>query len=311
MTGPSRVRLEVLASAAPGQALVFFFPWAGGNLAHPSVRALAKDLAAKGHATTIGVSLPGRLARAKEPVYRSFTELVPDVAREVRQLLRKQACAPRAVVFFGYSLGSQVAWQTLETLLNPSDVDKAGNDSFDLAAWPVRLVVAASRAPQNLLGSLPKVKEMSDSAFLEYISAKGGTPKEVLDHAAFRALILPPLRADYELLETFSFSESPAGCSRDTDAIFGNHANVSLKALYGNDLETMDVLPWAGLVGAKGTTASDNKESSTSRWLGAQHFAEDGHFFLFENVASVADALAATFPFAPSTTPGEQTTSAS
>lgn len=267
--GDQRVRLEVLARVpacenggkdATGEPVVIVFPWAGGNLAHPAVRSLAKALAKRG-AATLGVSLPGRLARASEPAFRSFQELIPQVAQVLRGHFAQQRRAPSSIVFFGYSLGCQVAWQVLESL-------------GDFTAAPIKLVMAAARAPQNMAENLPKVHDMSDAAFLDYISAKGGTPKEVLSHPSFRALIIPPLRADYELLGTFRL---------DNRTLPKFDSSVTLQVLHGDDLQPSEVEPWQSLLA-----------SPEISWLGVDFFPEGGHFFLFTNVDRVADILART-----------------
>jgi surfactin synthase thioesterase subunit len=54
---------------------------------------------------------------------------------------------------------------------------------------------------------------MSDMALIEELRAMGGTPDEMLDDAATMAALLPIVRADFEVLETYHFDgKDQIGC---------------------------------------------------------------------------------------------------
>jgi medium-chain acyl-[acyl-carrier-protein] hydrolase len=77
---------------------------------------------------------------------------------------------------------------------------------------PVHLFISGRRAPQirdrNLIHTLP------EREFLEELRDLNGTPKQVLENSEFMQLLLPILRADFSICETYPYSiEPPLDCS--------------------------------------------------------------------------------------------------
>src|SRR5262249_41838785 len=77
---------------------------------------------------------------------------------------------------------------------------------------PRHIFVAGRRAPQ-----IPQERtatyNLPQADFIKELARLNGTPKEVLSHPELMELMLPLLRADFELVETYEFrNEEPLQC---------------------------------------------------------------------------------------------------
>ena len=81
-----------------------------------------------------------------------------------------------------------------------------------MAVHPVRLFVSAGRAPQ-IPHRAPPIHTLPDEEFLAELRRLNGTPRELLDHEELMEVMLPILRADFALYETYLYStEPPLNC---------------------------------------------------------------------------------------------------
>jgi medium-chain acyl-[acyl-carrier-protein] hydrolase len=116
------------------------------------------------------------------------------VARELSPYLDKP------FVFFGHSLGALLCFETARSLRREN------------RSQPAHLFVSAIEAPhhrsrEESLSGLPK------SALVKKLREFNGTPVEVLQNDELLDLMLPTIRADFELCETYEYHrESPLGC---------------------------------------------------------------------------------------------------
>lgn len=118
-----------------------------------------------------------------------------DAAAELVDALRVSLDLPYA--FFGYSLGSLVAFEATRALRR------------ERLALPKRLFVAASPAPQHDHARNPLVHRLSDVDLISEMRRFGGTPDAVLANRELLNLLLPIIRADFELLETYRCEPEP------------------------------------------------------------------------------------------------------
>jgi medium-chain acyl-[acyl-carrier-protein] hydrolase len=136
------------------------------------------------------VQFPGRGTRLME---RPFTRLSP-LVEALAQALVPLLDVPFA--FFGHSLGSLVSFELARRLRR------------DYGVQPVRLCVSAGRAPQiPRRGSL--VHALPEKEFLAELRRLNGTPCELLEHKELMAIMLPLLRADFAMYETYVYSDEP------------------------------------------------------------------------------------------------------
>lgn len=162
------------------------FPYAGGTAS--VFRSWAAGL--PGNIEVCAVQLPGRANRISEPPFTELDALVADVG----QTVATHCDIP--VAFFGHSLGSIV--------------------SFEVARWlrrhhgllPVHLYVSGRRAPHLSNTEAPDYQK-DDDAFLARLAELKGTPPELLANAELLQLVIPTLRADFQLAQTYRYLPGP------------------------------------------------------------------------------------------------------
>ena len=166
-------------SAAPR---LFCLPYAGAGAS-----TFAPWAAAAGSRLDIcAVHLPGRESRIAEDAFTSVDSLVPVLVDRLTPHL------DRPYSLFGHSMGALIAFETARELR------RRGLRS------PVRLFVSAFRAP-HLPERFPDRRALDDQAFVADLRALAGTPDEVIADAEMIALLLPTLRADVTLCETYVY----------------------------------------------------------------------------------------------------------
>ncbi|TDT42708.1 pyochelin biosynthetic protein PchC [Streptomyces sp. BK208] len=177
-----RSGLRTLAVRAQSRARLVCFPHAGGGAR--AYRLWGVD--APWDVEVAAVQYPGREDRFAEPPATSMSELVDGIAAE---LVRAAPARPeRATVLFGHSMGAAVAYETARRL------SAAG-------CPPAALVVSGQPAPHRTRATALHLAD--DDRLLEEVRRLGGTASGVLDHDALLRALLPAIRADYRLIETY------------------------------------------------------------------------------------------------------------
>ncbi len=187
MTGGGLTAWTVVPRPSPDPRVrLLCFPYAGGTASvyrsWPEV--LPPDIEV--HA----VQMPGREWRIKEEPFRRLDPLVDALIEVVEPMLE------RPVAFFGHSLGALVSFGLARGLR------RAGLPE------PAQLFVSAHRAPQ-LPAIEPSIHDASDEAFMGGLRALQGTPEELLANEELMALLLPVLRADFEIADTYVHADEP------------------------------------------------------------------------------------------------------
>ena len=139
---------------------------------------------------------PGRESRWGEKPFLG----VPALADAATTAMLPYLDVPFA--FFGHSLGALVAFEVVRRLR------RGGQPQ------PSHLFASAHRAPQ-LPNPHPELRGLPDREFIDQICSQyGGIPKAVLDAPELVELMLPCLRADFTVFETYRYSDdAPLGCS--------------------------------------------------------------------------------------------------
>lgn len=165
---------------------LFCFPYAGGGtLTYRSwAKALPEDV------ELCAVQLPGRERRLGDPLVRSTSRMIDLLASALRRHI------DRPFAFFGHSMGAVLAYEAARRLL------------ADTGHEPRPLVVSGHRPP-HLASHKPPLHGLPDEAFIAGVKALNGTPPEIFAHADLLQLILPMLRADFELIETYAELPGP------------------------------------------------------------------------------------------------------
>ncbi|HEY0170028.1 MAG TPA: alpha/beta fold hydrolase [Pyrinomonadaceae bacterium] len=184
-------RWFVVRRPNPRAALrLFCFPYAGGGT--PIYRQWPELLPPEYE--VYAAQLPGRGNRMREPPYYSFEPMVEALASAVAPHL------DRPFAFFGHSMGATIGFELARLL------EARG------AGLPARLFVSGRRAPQ-----LPRDWEITynlpEPQFISHVQSLNGTPAEVLEHPELMELMLPLLRADFSVVETYEYRTGPPlGC---------------------------------------------------------------------------------------------------
>lgn len=162
---------------------LFCFPYAGGSA---SVFRAWSDLLPP-EIEICPVQLPGRENRLQESL---FTHMVPLVGALGQALL---PYLDRPYAFFGHSMGALLCFELTRYLGQMNVPD------------PLRLFVSGHRAPQLTDHSQP-IHDLPESAFLEELRRLKGTPDEVLQNTELLNLVIPALRADFAVCETYRYA---------------------------------------------------------------------------------------------------------
>ena len=164
---------------------LFCFPYAGGGA---SAFRTWQEAVPEG-VEVCPVYLPGRERRFREP---ARTRMEP-LADELLESLRPHLDAPFAL--FGHSMGAAIAFEVARRL------DREG-------MAPAHLFVSARRAPQRPPEGEP-IHALPEDEFVRRVGELDGTPDEVLRDREMMELVLPILRADFILSETYRYREGP------------------------------------------------------------------------------------------------------
>jgi surfactin synthase thioesterase subunit len=192
MADPSRAGhsnwLRRFHQPEPGAPRLLCLPHAGGSASFyfPLSKALSPAVDVR------AAQYPGRQDRAGEP----FAHSVQELARGVCDALDERETTPLAL--FGHSMGALVAFEAARLLEN------AGRP-------PAVLFLSGHRGPS--VERSETVHLGDDARLIEEVVRLDGTDAAVLQDAELLELILPGLRADYRVVETYRPTPGPRlGC---------------------------------------------------------------------------------------------------
>lgn len=222
---------------------VFCFPYAGGSAF--VFKKWADHLPST--VQLIPVELPGRGARLKEPPYVSLPSLIGDLEGLIWSLLDKP------FVLFGHSMGAIIAFELARYLRRKYDCE------------PQALFISGRRAPQ-IPNSDPINYNLPKDEFIKELIELDGTPKEVIEHEELMDMMIPLLRADFQLTQTYEYTaDIPLQCPI---AVYGG--------LEDHHVPREVLLPW--------------KEMTSSNF--SLHMLPGDHFFLRSSQTQLLALLA-------------------
>lgn len=183
------------------------------------------------------IQMPGRGMRFGQPLYQSIDQLVDDVVNELTAL------PPKDLFFYGHSMGARVAYEVTLSLLRKK------------RHLPIHVVVAGSIAP-CVTGKIKRSYNLPDAEFIQHLTEIKGTPQEIISNSELMELVLPALRADFKIVETY-FNDSAVVIPTRISVFSGKQ----------DDIDEIELKPWF--------TLFDVNDGIT--WF------DGGHFFIKEN----------------------------
>ncbi|ABD88578.1 alpha/beta fold hydrolase [Rhodopseudomonas palustris] len=166
----------------PDATRLICFHHAGGNAqsyrdwtSHPAL----------GKFAVCPVELPGRGTRYGEAAARDLTGLIDACWPHFRDVIGTE----QPVVLFGHSLGALVAYEVARRM-----------QADDRP--PAALIASARRAPTSVSPE-PWRHMLQDGELVDELQRLGGTAAEILRHRELLDLVLPTIRSDFALTETY------------------------------------------------------------------------------------------------------------
>ena len=165
---------------------MFCFPYAGGGAS--AYRGWGASLPQE--VEVCPVQLPGREGRLREAPFTRSAEMITAIADALTPWL------DLPYVFFGHSMGGMIGFELTRELRRRG------------RTLPLHLFVSGRRAPQLPARDEP-IHDLPEPEFIERLRELDGTPEEVLQHAELMKLLIPLLRADFAVNETYEYAEEP------------------------------------------------------------------------------------------------------
>lgn len=169
------------------QHRLFCFPHAGAGSSYftqwPS--ALPQEI------EVVAVQLPGREDRFREQPATRLQPLVRDVMLALGPYLQG------SFSFFGHSAGALLVYELAQALHERR------------RCMPVHLFVSGQSAP-DLPPIQPPIHALPEDTFRAAVRALGGLTDEIWGNEDLLSLLLPALRADFTLWETYVYQARPA-----------------------------------------------------------------------------------------------------
>lgn len=166
--------------------ILFCFPYAGGGATtYYSWKKYFKNT----NISLCPVRLPGRESRLSELPYRRMSHLIEDLTEVIHPYIQQP------FAFFGHSMGALISYELTKSIYERYQV------------LPNHLFLSARYSPH--LRKTPTNKYLlPDNELLEEIRKLGGTKEEILKNRGLVEMILPIIRSDFELIETYEYISS-------------------------------------------------------------------------------------------------------
>lgn len=161
---------------------LFCLPYAGGSAS--TYFHWAKNLPAEIELSI--VQPPGRGSRISEPAHQCMSSLTAELLPALEPYL------DRPYMLFGHSLGSRVGFDLMHQMKQ--------------RGWPEpEHFIASGSLPPNSGWHRKPIFDMPREAFIAELRKFEGTPDEVFNNNELISLLLPTLRADFRIADTYQY----------------------------------------------------------------------------------------------------------
>lgn len=161
---------------------LFCFPYAGGGA--PIFRSWPNHL--PGAVEVCAIQLPGRGPRMMDKPFKHMPALVSALTDGLLPLFDKP------FAFFGHSMGAWISFEVARRLQSKHHLE------------PLHLFVSGAGAPHVPSREHP-IHDLPEDELLQALKRLNGTPEELLEHTELIRLLLPTLRADFSICETYTY----------------------------------------------------------------------------------------------------------
>ena len=165
---------------------LFCFPYAGGSsiIFRPWLNKLPNNI------EICPIELPGRGSKMKPAPFNRLVPIIKSLSLQIQPYLDKP------FTFFGHSMGGLLSFELTRLLYKEYGMN------------PVHLFISGRPAPQ-IIDSKRPIHNLPESDFIEKLRDYNGTSNAVLENKELMQLFLPILRADFAVLETYTYENSP------------------------------------------------------------------------------------------------------
>jgi surfactin synthase thioesterase subunit len=228
--------------SAPARLRLFCFPFAGGGSAFyrtwPNGLPDGVDI--------VAIRPPGRESRLRERPHSRLESLVEAATEALEPML------DLPFAFFGHSMGGLLAYELARRLRARA------------MSAPLHLFVSGYRAPHRPAHH-PPIHQADAPTILTRLRNLNGTPAAFFDNQELVEMMLPGIRADFSVLETYVFETGePLECP--ISAFGGYHDSEATEA---------DVAAWRGYT----------NNTFTLRMI------PGGHFFVMSHQPQILQAI--------------------
>lgn len=172
------------------QLRLFCFPYAGGSASifRNWPEYLSSDI------EVCAIQLPGRESRFGESALTCLNKMVTQLVDVMEPYM------DRPFVFYGHSMGTLIAFELARELRRQQ---KSG---------PLQLLVSGRCAP-HIQDPCKQLHHLPEAEFIQGLRDYNGTPEAVFNNSELMELIVPLIRADFTVCETFKYKqELPLEC---------------------------------------------------------------------------------------------------
>jgi surfactin synthase thioesterase subunit len=162
------------------------------------------------------VELSGRGRRIYEPLYDSVEDAVNDVYSMINGQL---SGIPYAL--YGHSMGGMIAYE-LAYRIRENNLTQ-----------PLHIFFSGRGAPDIPYEDEEIFHTMPEEEFKEKVLQLGGTPKEFFDHPELLEVLLPTLRSDFKVAETYEHNSEVIPFDHDISVLIGKDEEVSAEQMHG------------------------------------------------------------------------------
>lgn len=195
------------------------------------------------------IQLPGRGGRLREAPFTDLFSLVEKLSHVLTPMTEG-----RPFAFFGHSMGALIAFELARLFADKNH------------APPLHLFISGRRAPQWTQEENTKCKcNLSDAELISELKRLDGTPAEFTNSQELMELMLPTLRADFHVCDTYIYKTDVPLTTPIT--VFGGSDD--------SDIPKESLTPW--------------KEHTTSDF--DLHILQGNHFFLNTSKSNLLQLL--------------------